>query len=112
MVTGFWGGGPNIRTIVPYSFFIPRMVMFETHHAKKYAMGSGVAPQRHIPLHTTGQKRCFRIPEMVVFATHHAKKYGVGSGVAPQTSIPLHTTSQKRCFWIPGMDVFELQRQK
>ena len=39
-------------------FWIPRMVMFETHRAKKNAMGSGVAPQIRIPLHTLAQKRC------------------------------------------------------
>ena len=72
------------------------MGVFETHHAKKYVMGSRVAPQTPIPLHTTGQKRCFWIPKMVVFETHHARKNGVGSGVAPQTCIPLHTMGQKK----------------
>ena len=73
-------------------------MLFETHRAKKCGVGSGVAPQTHIPLHTMGQKKCFWMPEMVVFETHEAKQYGVGSGVAPQTRIPLHTVGQKRCF--------------
>ena len=49
------------------------MVVFETHHTKKYDMGSGVAPQKRIALHTMGQKRCCLIPEVVVFITHHPK---------------------------------------
>ena len=56
------------------------MVVIETHHANKYDLGSGVAPQTRKPLHTMGQKRCFWIPNMVVFEMHHAKKYAVGSG--------------------------------
>ena len=77
------------------------MVVFKTHHAKKYAVRSGVAPQTRIPLHTMGHKRCFWIPKMVVFKTHNAKKYAVGPEVAPQTRIPLHTMDQKRCSWMP-----------
>ena len=54
-------------------FWIPKRVVFETHHVKKYGLGSGVAPQTRIPLHTLGQKSCFWRPKMVVFETHHAK---------------------------------------
>ena len=55
-------------------FWIPKVVVFQTHHAKKYAVGPGVAPQTRIPLHTMGQKRCFWIPKMVVFETHHERE--------------------------------------
>ena len=75
-------------------------------------MGSEVAPQTRIPLHTTGQKRCFWIHKMAVFETHHAIKYAVGSGVALQPPIPLHTMGQKRCFWVPRMMVFETHNAK
>ena len=54
-------------------FWIPKMVAFETHHAKNYAAGYGLGPQPPIPLHTMGQKRCFWIPKLLVFETHHAK---------------------------------------
>ena len=54
--------------------WVPKMVVFETHHAKTYSLGSGVAAQTRIPLHTMGPKRCFWIPKMVVFETHHARK--------------------------------------
>ena len=60
-------------------FWIPRTGVFETHHANKCGVGSGVAPQTGIPVDTMGQKKCFWIPRMVVFVTHRAKKYGVGS---------------------------------
>ena len=69
-------------------------------------MGSGVARQTHILLHTMDQQSCLWIPKMLVFETHHAKKYDVGYGVAPQTRIPLHIMVQERCFWIPKMVVF------
>ena len=55
-------------------FWIPRMVLFEMHHSKKYRLGSGVAPQAPIPLYPMGQQRCFWIPRMVVFEMHNAKK--------------------------------------
>ena len=74
------------------------MVVFETHHAKKYAMGSGLTPQTPIPLHSTGQDRSFWIPKMVVVETHHAKKYAVGSGVTPQRPIALHSRGHRSCF--------------
>ena len=45
------------------------MVVFETHNAKEYAVGSGVAPQTRMPMHTQGPL----IPKMAVFETHHAK---------------------------------------
>ena len=73
--------------------------MGEMDNAKKYRVGSGVAPKERIPLHTMVQKKCFWIPEMVVFETHHTKKYGLDSGVAPQTRIPLHTMGQKSWFF-------------
>ena len=57
------------------------MVVFQTHHAKRYAVGSGLALQTRIPLHTLAQKRSFWIPKMVVFETNHAKRYAVGSVV-------------------------------
>ena len=59
-------------------------------------MGSGVAPQTHIPLHTTGQERCFWIPKMVVFETNHAKKicYGFWGG-APNTHTSAHLGPEK-----------------
>ena len=83
------------------------MVVFETHHTKKYAIGYGVAPQTRISLHTMGLNRCFWIPKMVVFETHNSKTYAIGSRVAPQTRIPLHTVGQKRCLRIPKMVVLE-----
>ena len=76
--------------------------------AKKYCLGSGVAPQTPIPLHIMGRKRCFWIPGMGVFEMDDAKKYCLGSGVAPLKPIPLHTMGQKKCFGIPGMEVFEM----
>ena len=93
-------------------FWIPKMVVFETHHATKYALGSGVAPQTRISLHTMGQKKCFCVPKMVVFETHHAKKNCVGSGVALQQPIALYPVGQKRCFCIPSMGVFETHNAK
>ena len=74
---------------------------FELHNAKKNAVGSGVALQTPIQLHTTSQKRCFWIPRMGVFELHNAKQYPVASGVLLQTPIPLHTTSQKVGFLDP-----------
>ena len=65
---------------------------------RKNCLGSGVAPQTPIPLHTMGQKRCFSIPGMGLFELDIAKKYCLGSVGAPQTPIPLHTIGQKRCF--------------
>ena len=79
---------------------------------EKYPVGSGVALQTRIPLHTTGHKRCFWIPRMGLFERHHAKKHCVGSGVALQTPTPLHATGQKSCFWIPRMGVFELHNAR
>ena len=70
------------------------MVVFETHHAKRHGVGSGVAVQTRIPLHTMGQKKRFWIPKTVVFETKHIKKHGMGSGVAPQTNITQHTMGQ------------------
>ena len=84
---GFWGGAPNTHTCEhcgpKKGTWIPTMVVFETHRAKKYVVGSGVKSQTSIPLHALGPKRCFWIPKVVVFETHHAKKYAVGSGMAP-----------------------------
>ena len=51
---------------------IPKMGVFEMHNAKKYAVGSGVALQTHLPLHTTSQKLCFWIPRMGGFEMHNA----------------------------------------
>ena len=82
--------------------------VFELHSATEYCVGSGVALQPGILLHTTRQKRCFWMPKMGVFELDDATKYRVGSGGALQAPIPLNTTSQKRCFWIPKMGVFEL----
>ena len=93
-------------------FWIPRMGVFDMHDAKKNCVGSGVALQTHIPVHTTGQKRCLWIPRVGVFETHNAKKDGVGSGVALQTRIPVHTTGQKRCFRIRRVGVFETHNAK
>ena len=52
---------------------------------KRYRLGTRVAPQPPISLHTMGQKRCFWIPEAGVFAMDKAKEYRLGSAVAPQT---------------------------
>ena len=82
------------------------------HTAKKYCLGSGVAPQTPVPLHAAGQKRCFWIPGMVVFELHNAKKYCLGDGVALQTPIPLYPIGQQRCFWVPRMVVFEMDDTK
>ena len=71
---------------------IPGMGVFEMDNAKKYCLGSGVAPRTHTPLQTIRQKRCFWVPGMVVFELHNAKKYCLGSGVAPQTLLPLYPT--------------------
>ena len=59
--------------------------------AKKYCLGSGVAPQTPIPLHTIHQQKWFWMPGMGVFGVDDAKKYCLSSGVAPQAPIPLHT---------------------
>ena len=40
-------------------FWIPKLEVFEKHHARKYVMDFGVAPQTRIALHTTGQKKVF-----------------------------------------------------
>ena len=73
------GCGLALRTRIPLRtmgqkrcFWIPKMVVFETHHAKRYAVGPRVALQTRIPVHTLGQKRCFWMPEMVLFEAHHA----------------------------------------
>ena len=87
------------------------MVVFETHHAKTYSLGSGVAPQTRIPLHTMGPKRYSWIPKIVVFETHTAKTYSLGSGLVARTRIPLHTMGAKRCFWMPKM-VIEMHHAK
>ena len=49
------------------------MGVFETKHAKKYCVGSGLALETPIPAHTKGQKSCLWIPRMGVFETHRAK---------------------------------------
>ena len=77
---------------------MPKMVVFEAHHVKKYGVGSGVAPQTPLPLHTMGQKSCFWMPKIVVFETHYAKNMVSVLWGAPQTPLPLHTMGQKRCF--------------
>ena len=68
------------------------MGVFETHDAKKYRLGSGVALQPPKPLHTIGQKRCFWVPKMGVFETHDAKKYCLGSGGGAATT---HTSAHQ-----------------
>ena len=77
------------------------MVVFELHNAKKYCLGSGVAPQTSILLYPRGQRRGFWTPGMGVFELNNAKEYCFGSGVAPQTPIPLYPIGQHRCFWTP-----------
>ena len=89
-------------------FGVPRMGVFEMDNAKKYCLGSGVAPQKPIPLYPIGQQKCFGVPRMGLFEMDNAKKYCLGSGVAPKTLIPLYPIGQQRCFWIPGMGVFEM----
>ena len=75
------------------------MGVFEMDNAKKHCLGSGVAPQTTMYLHSIGQKPCFWIPKMGVFEMDNAKKHCLGSGVAPQTPIPLHTMGQTTCFF-------------
>ena len=55
-------------------FWIPRMGVFETHHAKKYCVGSGLALQTPMPLHTTGQTTCFGYLESVCLKCTMPKK--------------------------------------
>ena len=55
--------------------WIPRMVVFELHNAKKYCLGSGVALQAPIPLDPIGQQRCFWVTRMGMFELHDAKKF-------------------------------------
>ena len=55
-----------------------------------YQVGSGVAPQPPIPLHTMGQKRCFWIPGVGVFAIHNARNT-VGI-LGWRTNHPYHCT--------------------
>ena len=86
--------------------------MFELHNARKWWLGSGVAPQTPMPLYTTVSQKCFWIPRIVVFEVHNAIKWCLGSGVEPQTSIPLYPTGQQRCFWIPRMLVFEMDNAR
>ena len=79
-------------------FSIPIMVVFETHHARKHGVGSGMAPQTRLPLHIMGPKKCFWIPEMVVFEAHYAKTYSLGSGVALNTHTSAHHGPEKVFF--------------
>ena len=62
-------------------FWIPGMGVLEIDRAKKYCLGSGVAPQTPRPLHTMGQKRCFWIPGKGVLEMDNAKKNCLGSPV-------------------------------
>ena len=51
---------PSVHTIgQKQCFWIPEMVVFERHHAKRYGVGSGVAPQTRITVHTVGLERSF-----------------------------------------------------
>ena len=59
--------------------------------AKKYYLGSGVAPQTPILLHTIRQKKWFWIPGMGVFEMDDDNNFCLGSGVAAQTPIPGRT---------------------
>ena len=92
--------------------WVPSMVVFETHNAKKYCVSCGLALQTPIPLYPIGQQRCSWVPRMVLLETHNAKKYCLGSEVAPQSPIPLYPLGQQRCFWIPGIGVFEMDNAK
>ena len=49
------------------------MVVFQLDNAKKYCLGSGVAPLTPIPLSPIGQQKSFWIPMMVVFQVDNAK---------------------------------------
>ena len=51
------------------------MVVSQMENAKKYCLGSGVAPQTPIPLYTMGQKRFFWIPGMGVFGMRNTNNY-------------------------------------
>ena len=80
---------------------------------KKYCVGSGVALQTPIPLHTMAQKGffCGHLAWWRLKRTM-PKKYCVGSGVALQPPPPLHTLGQKRCLPVPRMVVFEIYDAK
>ena len=72
------------------------MGVFEMDDAKKYCLGSGLAPKTPIPLHTIGQKRCFWIPGMAVFEMDSAKKILLGFwGGAPSTHTSAHHGPEK-----------------
>ena len=88
------------------------MGVFGLQTAKTYCLGSGVVPQKPIPLCPIGQQRCFWIPGVGLFEVHYAKKCCLGSGVAPQTTIPLYPMGQQKCFWIPMMGLLELHKAK
>ena len=53
-------------------------------NAKKYCLGSGVAPQARIPLHTMGQKGCFWIPGIGVLEMGVTKIAVWGQGWRPK----------------------------
>ena len=88
-------------------FWIPRMCVFETHNAKTYGVGSGVALQTRMALHNTGRQRWFWIPRMSVFEMHHDQNYCVGSAVALQTPISLHTMDKKAVLGYLGWVCFK-----
>ena len=66
------------------------MGVLELHNAKKYCLGTRVAPQTPIPLYPIGQQKCFWIPMMMVFELHNAKNIvGFWGGAPnPPTSVP------------------------
>ena len=65
---------------------------------KKHGVGSGVAPQTRMPVHTVAQKSYVWIPQMVVVETHHAKKVWCGClGGAPNTHTSAHHGREKVC---------------
>ena len=88
------------------------MGVFELHNARKYCVGSGLAPQPPTPLHSTGQAGFFWMPGVGVFEMHDGKKCCWGSVVAHQPPMALQAMGQKKCLWIPRMGAFEIHHAK
>ena len=77
---------------------MPGMGVFELHSARKYCLGSGLAPQTLIPLYPIRQQAGFWIPMIRMFEVQIAKKYYLRSGVTPQTPIRLYSIGQQKEF--------------
>ena len=95
---------PLYPTVQQKSFWMPRMVVFEMHNAKKKGVWLlGWRPKHPYQCSLQSNKGVVGYLGRGVFEMHNAIKWCLASGGAPQRRILLYLTVQQKCFWIPGM---------